>query len=310
MTLLEDMRRLLDQGNLGHAYLCQGDPLVEGKAFAEELGGLLMSQSGKSTPEKIQHRVEARSHPDVHWVEPRGKLRQIRVEDVQLALQRIHEKSFEGGWKLVIFMSAERLNPSSGNKLLKSLEEPPANTLILLVSDAAEQLLPTLRSRCQTLNVPKGPAAVGVWRESLIELLSIGPPRSLRARLDRAAMFRDFFDLAAQSQLALEGNESDDEEVDEDVENARESEARRKIQRTVLVAVEEWYRDVMVCKQGGSAETLHETLRYPQQVKILMQQSDSLPLKSIFKIIENIRTAARNLNGNLPVQVVLEQSVF
>ncbi len=310
MTLLEDMRKLLGQGNLGHAYLCHGDPLVEGKAFAEELGVLLMSQSGKSTPEKIQHRVEARSHPDVHWVEPRGKLRQIRVEDVQLALQRIHEKSFEGGWKLVVFMSAERLNPSSGNKLLKSLEEPPANTLILLVSDAAEQLLPTLRSRCQTLNVPKGRAAVGVWQESLIELLSIGPPRSLRARLDRAAMFRDFFEQAAQSHLALEGNESDDEEVDEDVENARESEARRKIQRAVLVAVEEWYRDVMVCKQGGSAEILHETLRYPQQVKILMQQSDSLPLKSIFKIIENIRTAARNLNGNLPVQVVLEQSVF
>ncbi|MEX2606885.1 MAG: hypothetical protein WD708_06025, partial [Kiritimatiellia bacterium] len=252
MTLLEDMRRLLDQGILGHAYVCQGDPLVEGKAFAEELGVLLMSQSGKHPPEKIRHRVEARLHPDVHWVEPRGKLRQIRVEDVQLALQRIHEKSFEGGWKMVVFMSAERLNPSSGNKLLKSLEEPPDSTLILLVSDASEQLLPTLRSRCQTLNVPKGPAAVGVWRESLIELLSIGPPRSLRARLDRAAQFRDFFDQAAQSQLALEGNESDDEEeVDEDVENARESEARRKIQRTVMVAVEEWYRDVMVCKQGG-----------------------------------------------------------
>jgi DNA polymerase-3 subunit delta' len=300
------MRRLLDEGKLGHAYLCQGDPLTEGKAFAEEMGVMLMSQKGKAAPEKIRHRVEARLHPDVHWVEPRGKLRQIRVDNVQLALQRIHEKSFEGGWKLVVFMAAERLNPSSGNKLLKSLEEPPANTLILLVSDASEQLLPTLRSRCQTLNVPRGPAAIGVWRESLIELLRIGPPRSLRARLDRAAMFRDFFDQAAQSQLSLEELESEEEELEEDVENARETEARRKIQRTVMVAVEEWYRDVIVCKQGGSPETL----RYPEQVEILRGQADSLPLKSIFKIIENIRTAARRLNGNLPVQVVLEQSVF
>lgn len=306
MSLLDELQRLYQQGQMGHAYLCVGDPLVEGKAFAEEMAVMILSDPGGAGDKKLRHRVEARLHPDVHWVEPRGKLRQIKVDDLKITLKRIHEKSFEGGWKLVIFLAAERLNPSSGNKLLKSLEEPPPNTLILLVSDAPEQILDTLRSRCQTLNLPKAVHAEAAWRQGLIELLCMGPPRNLRARLDRAARFRDFFEETAKSQVDLEDKDDSDEEVSEDVENARMSDTRRKMQRTVMSAVEEWYRDVMVCKQVEDPTQL----RYPTEKRVLQEQAESLPMKSILKIIQNIRTASRRFDGNLPVQVVLEQFVF
>ena len=306
MSLVEDLRLLHAKGQLGHAYLCVGDPLTEGKDFAEKMAVMLLADGEDTEENKIHRRVHTRLHPDVHWVEPRGKLRQIKVEDVQVTLKRIYEKSFEGGWKLVVFLAAERLNPSSGNKLLKSLEEPPPKTLILLVSDSPEQLLDTLRSRCQTLTLPRTVLEDVPWLPGLIELLCMGPPRNLRVRLDRAARFRDFFEMAARNQLEGGAAEASNEEVDEDVENARMSDARRKMQRKVMSAVEEWYRDVLICKQVADPVQL----RYASQEEVLKAQAESLPMKSILKIIENIRTASRRFDGNLPVQVVLEQFVF
>lgn len=304
MSLIGELTTLHQKGLLGHAYLCVGDPLSEGKRFAEEIAVMLLAGAD---PVKAQHRVQSRLHPDVHWVEPRGKLRQILVDDMQEALKQIHEKSFEGGWKVLIFLSAERLNPSSGNKLLKSLEEPPARTLILLVSESPEQILDTLRSRCQTLHLPRQLHEESPWRAALIDLLLEGPPRSLASRLVRAARFRDFFDEAAQVQMALEDEElSSEEEVDDDVENARMTELRRKMQRAVMATVEAWYRDVLVCKQGES----RAALRFPEQQEALCRQAEGLPMKSIQKILENVRLAARRFEGNLPVQVVLEQFVF
>ncbi|MDF3128606.1 hypothetical protein P0Y35_05310 [Kiritimatiellaeota bacterium B1221] len=309
MSLISELSRLYKEGLLGHAYLCVGDPLSEGKVFAEELATLLLSEGGaQDETAKIRHRVNARIHPDVHWVEPRGKLRQIKVEDLKEGLKRIHEKSFEGGWKVVVFLAAERLNPSSGNQLLKTLEEPPPHTLMLLVSDSPEQILDTLRSRCQTLHLPRNLGVEALWRQDLIALLSMGPPRNLRARLERAARFRDFFEVAAQQQIALEDQESpaDEAEMEEDVEKARMSDARRKMQRAVLAAVEDWYRDVLVCRQSPEGGGLN----FPDQLEILQAQAAQLPPQSIQKIIENIRQTSRRFEGNLPVQVVLEQFVF
>lgn len=304
MTFLEDMLRLLKEGRLGHAYIIAGDPLEEGKRFAEEVSIQVLSSSSELPEAQIRHRVVDRLHPDVHWVEPRGKLRQIKVEDVERALKRIHEKSFEGGWKLVGFLGAERLNPESGNKLLKSLEEPPERTLILLVTGSPERLLPTLRSRCQILTLPKEERAEPEWLPPLIGMLAMGPPRNLVARLDRAAAFRDFFDIAAAQILAA--MDGDEEEVAEDVEAARHSSVRRQLHREVLERVEAWYRDVLVCKSGGS----DDQLRYQDHADILREQAASLPIPSIRKLQENLRKASRELEGNLPIQVVIEGSVF
>jgi DNA polymerase-3 subunit delta' len=295
----------MGEGRLGHAYLVSGDPNGEGMRFAEEMAVMVLG-AGTTLPEaQTRHRVQARLHPDVHWVEPRGKLRQIKVEDVSAALKAIYEKSFEGGWKIVVFPGAERMNPSSGNKLLKSLEEPPANTLLLLVSSQPERLLTTLRSRCQWLTLPKSAEEEPAWMDPLKGLLANGPPRSLRARLERAAAFRDFFEIAAREEVERETVDGE-ENLEEDVVNARETAARRRLQRDVLSAVEGWYRDLLVCKTGGDSRLL----QYADLEDIVREQAESLPMKSIRKLMENVRAAARELDGNLPVQVVLEGTVF
>ena len=303
--LLEEMTGLLEKGQLGHAYICVGDPLVEGKEFVERLASLVLAFEKPGTEEACLHRVQDRLHPDVTWVEPRGKLRQIKVEDMRKALKRIQEKSFEGGWKVIIFLGADRLNPNSGNTLLKNLEEPPERTLLLLVSQQPSNMLPTLFSRCQILRIPSGTRIQPAWGNDFEALMRKGPPMNLRARLERAAAFRDFFTAAAQQQMEADPIPEEDI-LEDDVENARETEARRTVQQGILAAVEQWYRDVMVLQEGGGSESLF----FPESESELRDQAKTFPGHAIEKLIANTRTAAQKLEGNLPVQVVLEQVIF
>ena len=79
----------------------------------------------------------------------------IFVRDASDILQKMSLKSYEAPYKVIIIWMAEKLNESASNKLLKTFEEPPENTIIILIAERYELLLPTVRSRSQLLKVPK-----------------------------------------------------------------------------------------------------------------------------------------------------------
>jgi DNA polymerase-3 subunit delta' len=89
-------------------------------------------------------------HPDVVEIDPAAT--QIRVEDAQAILDEAYRSPVEGDRKAILVFEAERLNEQAANKLLKTLEEPPETALIVLVTAGADQLLPTIRSRCQRVD--------------------------------------------------------------------------------------------------------------------------------------------------------------
>lgn len=90
----------------------------------------------------------------------------IREMDADGAIQDLSLKSYEGGWRMLIIWMAEKMNESFANKLLKTLEEPMPGTLMLLVAESDERLLPTIKSRVQTLRVESGTKKVEVNAES------------------------------------------------------------------------------------------------------------------------------------------------
>jgi DNA polymerase-3 subunit delta' len=115
----------------------------------------------------------AGTHPD-HQVleravdEETGKSRKdISIEQVRSLIGDLQLASQRGGWKSALIVPADALNASSANALLKTLEEPPARTLLVLVSSRPDRLLPTIRSRCQrvALRVPDR-AVARAWLES------------------------------------------------------------------------------------------------------------------------------------------------
>lgn len=88
-------------------------------------------------------------HPDVFYLKPEGKLNLIKIDQVREVIDFLSKSAQQGGYKVVVFESAEGLNPASQNALLKSLEEPSSNSLLLLQTTYPHLLLPTIKSRCQ-----------------------------------------------------------------------------------------------------------------------------------------------------------------
>lgn len=93
-----------------------------------------------------------------HWLQFLGvekKQGNINVLEAQNIIKFLNLNSFAGGYKVVIIWLPEQMNQATANKLLKVIEEPPKNSLFLLVTEQAEQLLPTIVSRCQSIKIPK-----------------------------------------------------------------------------------------------------------------------------------------------------------
>jgi hypothetical protein len=124
-----------------------------GKAECAELEGRILR---KLFPDEIGL-LEAGTHPDVIRLLPSGKRHEITVDDMRTTVVvPMGASSYCGGWKVAVINSADRMNVQSSNALLKCLEEPPAKSLFFLTTDSPDAILPTILSRVQRIDLPRG----------------------------------------------------------------------------------------------------------------------------------------------------------
>ena len=132
-----------------HAYLLTG-PAGSGKRrYADRFAAALLDCP--------PHRIESRTHPDLFVLEPEGQ--GILIEGARRLRRDLHLRPFEADRRVYLILDAHLLRDESANALLKSLEEPPAYGVFVLVSDHAERMLPTIRSRLQAVDFRRYPAA-------------------------------------------------------------------------------------------------------------------------------------------------------
>ena len=179
-------------GRLHHAWLITGPPGIGKATLAWRFARwLLAGMPQGSAPlqldpaDPVFRRVAADTHADCFTLEPglgdRGTKRVLRVEEARAAVRFLTQTAAEGGWRVVVLDEAERADQAAvQNTLLKTLEEPPPRTVLLLVCSAPQRLLPTIRSRCRRLDL--APLPPGQLRAVLAGLLP-GMPEEERARL-------------------------------------------------------------------------------------------------------------------------------
>jgi DNA polymerase-3 subunit delta' len=154
------------------AILLHGPQGIGKATFAFELAAAILSATGDEDAHRVEEQVGALSHPNLFLLRRRPKdgkgfYTVIRVEDVRDLRDSLHHTRGRLGHRVAIIDSIDDCNPSAANALLKTLEEPPADTIFLLVSHRPGQLLPTIKSRCHNLALrPVGPEDV---RAVLIE---------------------------------------------------------------------------------------------------------------------------------------------
>lgn len=97
--------------------------------------------------------LDSNTHPDLMTIDTTGKAEVVKVDQIREAVDFLSQTPQISAWKLVVISEAHRMNHNAANALLKVLEEPPGNSLLLLVTDRPQLLLPTVRSRCRNLSV-------------------------------------------------------------------------------------------------------------------------------------------------------------
>ncbi len=206
------MLRQIDDRQLPHALLFTGTKHTGKSQFALALARLLLCAEPRDGLGCGQcHACELSrggSHGDFLWVEPKPPSRVIKIEQVREALQFAARTAGFGQRKVVVFNPADALNLSAFNALLKCLEEPAANTHLLLVCHRPHGLPATIRSRCQRLELPAPDTVVA--REWLRQEAGDEAERSLLLADGKPLLARALYDSgeieAAESRLlALRG---------------------------------------------------------------------------------------------------------
>jgi DNA polymerase-3 subunit delta' len=219
-------------GRLHHAILI-GGPRGIGKAtFAAQIAGhLLRYPVGAEAPERFvepaagdttQSRIATGAHPNLIWLrrpydEKNKRFRsELTIDEIRRARAFFASKAAGGGWRIAILDAADDLNANAANALLKILEEPPAQALLLVVAHSPQRMLPTIRSRCLKIalkpleaeDMRRALSAIGVLEPDaeasdvdLALALAGGSVRraAILLREDGAKLYRQFARLAANA---------------------------------------------------------------------------------------------------------------
>ncbi|MBJ2350180.1 MULTISPECIES: DNA polymerase III subunit delta' [Pseudomonas] len=153
-------QQLAGRAQHAHAYLLHGPVGIGKRALAERLMASLLCQAPAASNAcgecKSCLLLKAGSHPDNYVLEPEEADKAIKVDQVRDLVSFVVQTSQMGGRKVVLIEPVESMNINAANALLKSLEEPSGDTVLLLVSHQPSRLLPTIKSRCvqQTCPLP------------------------------------------------------------------------------------------------------------------------------------------------------------
>ena len=148
---LEILRLALTSGRLHHAYLFVGPEGIGKRMLATALAQAVHcgARVGDFCGSCVNcTRIADGNHPDVRIIEPLAGKKEISIQQVREFERELNYRSFTGKRKIIIVDPATLMNLASQNALLKTLEEPPQDSLIILIASSAGGLLPTLRSRC------------------------------------------------------------------------------------------------------------------------------------------------------------------
>ncbi len=277
VTLLQ---RSLQRGRLGHGYLFFGQQLDELAALARTLAKTLNCEQ----PVRVDgvavdccdecptcRKIDGQTHADVHWVRPESRLRVILVDQMRELMREIQLKPSEAEFKVAVIVGADRLKTEAANAFLKTLEEPPPKSILILLSTEPARILETILSRCLRLNFAgegarKWDATLLDWLARFSELAGaeqkslLGRYRLMDVLARRLAEMRARIEEALTARSPLEKYDDVEKELrerwEDELKAAIEAEYRRQ-RSDLLLLVQWWLRDVWLHTLAGGREFLN-----------------------------------------------------
>ena len=245
---LHYLRRAHDQNRLAHAYLISGPPGSGKRDVAAELA----STVNGANPSDV-FSAKAR---EILVAEPESKSRRIVIEQIRELEHALQMRSTNGRRKVVIISEADRLQPQAANAFLKTLEEPPKNSLLLLLTALPEALPDTIVSRCIAIPLAAGEEeAVVPQKTELIELLG-------NAAAEKTWNVQNAYRIAQGMQRLLSAIREEIKAQSADALKIEEARYRNSTDGAWLDEREDYYKalteSLYIQRRGGLIEILFE----------------------------------------------------
>ena len=187
-ALIARIEAAVRSGGLSHAYIIEGGKHVDKEAFARAfIKGILCPKSlGENCGScSICSKIDHDNHEDLLWLQKSGTT--IPVDTIRKELAKLNQVPL-GERHIMIIRDADAMNDAGQNTLLKTLEEPPGDSILILLSENTEHLLPTVRSRCITYHLEgSAPGAESEYAGLSQELVSLSVRRAPYYKLKLAA---------------------------------------------------------------------------------------------------------------------------
>jgi DNA polymerase-3 subunit delta' len=320
-SLVKSFQRVIQAGRLGHAYLFAGPEGIGKRLFAIELAKALLCEAAGAAErlDGCDHcpactQIEAGTHPDFQIVGLPEDKHEFPISLMQELIRHLGLKPARGKHRVAIIDDADDLNEEAANCFLKTLEEPPPRSLLILVGTSPERQYPTILSRCQVIRFALLPPALiaellrreGVSEEALqLVRLSRGSLGDARQLADPAvSRFRRELSEAL-SQPRLSSVALAEKVVRFSEEGGKESAAKRQRGRLALRFIIELLRTALHVQQSLKP-ALSDASEQPAATALARRVSEDRLLRALSRCLEADYQVDRRLQLVLVLEAVVD----
>ena len=310
------LQRGLAQGRRAHAYLLVGPPQVGKGTLALELAQALNCEGPEPPCQECSpcRRIAAGIHADVQVVGVEvgdgGAHKDIRIQQIRDIERAVSLRPFEGRCRVIIIDPADAMNEEAQNAFLKTLEEPPPDVVFDLSTSRPQALRPTIRSRCQRLDL--SPLPVPQLEEALRQRWAVAPRQAqLLARLSRGrlgwaiAAHQDEEMMRVRHEALMDIRALPERTIQERFAYASEVAGRFSRDRATVLAVldlwREWWRDILLLSSG-----CQDAITNLDLWDILRAEASRYDPAQVVAFLRSLAASKRHLEENVNPRLALE----
>lgn len=307
----EHFKSAIKRDKISHAYILSGEQGMGKKSLARAFAMTVQCERGTDEPCMECHSCKqalSGNNPDIRWV-THEKPASISVEDIRVQInQDIVIRPYEYKRKIYIIDEAEKMTQASQNALLKTIEEPPAYAVLLLLTSNKEMLLQTILSRCVVMDLR--PVDSGTIEEYLRTRERVVDYRAREAALFSGGNIGKAKEMCASDDFFAFKDEvlrmaKNTERMSAADMSANVKEIGKQYKENIgkyLNLLELWYRDVLIYKVSRN----YRELLFRKEEKSISEQAQKLEYGGIEKILESIDEVRLQIKSNVNFELALE----